>query len=153
MRRWQTFSLFALSELVCTKNAFYPILLFPLLSHPKLLPFWSVTDGQRKFFTPCSLSSFFPHWARGALPAGATLLGWPNYGVEGRLNKWLWDNLCTRKELIHCWPIVCFVLLDAYLWETHNLSTGNIFGATIWGKIWGLNLHGDEIWNNCFRGT
>jgi hypothetical protein len=25
---------------------FYPILLFPLLSHPKLLPLWSVTDGQ-----------------------------------------------------------------------------------------------------------
>jgi hypothetical protein len=22
------------------------------------------------------------------LPAGATLLGWPNYGVDGRLNKW-----------------------------------------------------------------
>ncbi len=44
MRRWQTFSLFALSELVCTKNVFYPILLFPLLSHPKLLPLWSVTD-------------------------------------------------------------------------------------------------------------
>jgi hypothetical protein len=23
--------------------------------------------------------------AHGALPAGATLLGWPNYGVDGRL--------------------------------------------------------------------
>ena len=87
MRRWQTFSLFALSELVCTKNVFYPILLFPLLSHPKLLPLWSVPDGQRNLNTPCYLSSFFFHWARGALPAGATLLGWPNYGVDGRLNK------------------------------------------------------------------
>jgi len=28
------------------QNVFYPILLFPLLSHPKLLPLWSVTDGQ-----------------------------------------------------------------------------------------------------------
>jgi hypothetical protein len=56
LRRWQTFSLFALSELVfslfslselvCTKNVFYPILLFPLLFHPKLLPLWSVTDRQ-----------------------------------------------------------------------------------------------------------
>ena len=26
---------------------------------------------------------------RGALPAGATLLGWPNYGVDGRLNKFI----------------------------------------------------------------
>ena len=32
MRRWQTSSLFALSELVCTKNVFYPILLFPTFS-------------------------------------------------------------------------------------------------------------------------
>jgi hypothetical protein len=57
---------FSLSELVCTKYVFYPILLFPLLSHPKLLPLWSVTDGQRKFFTPCYLSSFFfPLSARG----------------------------------------------------------------------------------------
>ena len=36
-----SFSLFALSELVCTKNVFYPILLFPLLTHPKLLPLWT----------------------------------------------------------------------------------------------------------------
>jgi hypothetical protein len=97
-RRWQTFSLFALSELVyslfslselvCTNKEFYPIILLPLLSHPKLLPLWSVTDrqteGRTTFFTP--YGSFF-HWARGALPAGATLLGWPNYGVDGRLNK------------------------------------------------------------------
>jgi hypothetical protein len=40
------YSLFALSELVCTKNVFCPILLFPLLSHPKLLPLWSVTDRE-----------------------------------------------------------------------------------------------------------
>jgi hypothetical protein len=48
------FSLFSLSELVCTKNVFYPILLFPLLSHPKLLPLWSVTDERtdREISTP-----------------------------------------------------------------------------------------------------
>ena len=42
---------------------------------------------DREISTPLSplLLSFF-HWARGALPAGATLLGWPNYGVDGRLN-------------------------------------------------------------------
>jgi len=44
----------------------YPILLFPLLSYPKLLPFWSVTDGRTTFFTPLYLSSFFfPLSARG----------------------------------------------------------------------------------------
>ncbi len=65
-RRWQTFSHFALSELVCTKNVFYPILLFPLLSHPKLLPFWSVTDRQTDFNTHFTLTSFFfPLSARG----------------------------------------------------------------------------------------
>ena len=39
-----------------TVNVFYPILSFPLLSHPKLLPLWSVTDrqkdGRTTFFTP-----------------------------------------------------------------------------------------------------
>jgi len=46
------------------------------------------TEGQ--ISTPLSplLLSFF-HRARGALPAGATLLGWPNYGVDGRLNEFI----------------------------------------------------------------
>jgi len=95
---WQTFSLFALSELVCTKHVFYPILLFPLLSHPKLLPLWSIkdrqTEGRTTFFTPLYLTSFFFHWAPGALPAGATLLGWPNYGVDGRLNQDMRRGIC-----------------------------------------------------------
>ncbi len=41
------------------------------------------THGRRG--SSCYLSSFFFR-ARGALPARATLLGWPNYGVDGRLN-------------------------------------------------------------------
>jgi len=56
---------FALSELVCTKKVFYPILLFPLLSYPKLLPLWSITDRRTTFFTPCSISYFFPLSVRG----------------------------------------------------------------------------------------
>ena len=57
------FSLFALSELVCTKNVFYPILLFPLLSHPKLLPLWSVPDGRtdRENTSPLIPKFFFFH--------------------------------------------------------------------------------------------
>ena len=97
-RRWQTFSLFALSELVyslfalselvCTKNVFYPILLFPTFSPQasSLLERYGRTDGQISTH-PDTLLLFFFHWARGALPAGTTLLGWPNYGVDGRLNK------------------------------------------------------------------
>ena len=57
--------LFSLSELVCTKYVFYPILLFPLLTHPKLLHLWSVTDRQTNFNTPCYLSYFIPLSARG----------------------------------------------------------------------------------------
>jgi hypothetical protein len=45
--------------IISIKNVFYPILLFPLLSHPKLLPLWSVPDGRTTFFTPRSLTSFF----------------------------------------------------------------------------------------------
>ncbi len=69
-----------------------PYFIIPYLFTPCWFPFGAFqtdrqTDGRTAFFTPCYLSSFFFHWARGALPAGATLLGWPNYGVDGRLNK------------------------------------------------------------------
>ncbi len=69
LQRWQTFSLFALSELVCIKKVPYPIH-YSLLIYPKLILLWSVTDGRTDwwttFFTPCSLSSFFcPLSARG----------------------------------------------------------------------------------------
>ena len=64
-------------------------LLFPLLSHPKLLPLWSITDrrmdgrtdGRTTFFTPCYLSSFFSTERAGPYPqahstwAGRTM-GW-----------------------------------------------------------------------------
>ncbi len=84
-RRWQTFSLFALSELVCNKNVIHPILLFPTFSPEASSPLEHYrrtdgrTDGRTTFFTPCSLTSSFFHWACGALPAGATLLGWPRF--------------------------------------------------------------------------
>ncbi len=89
-------------ELVCTKNVFYPILLFPLLSHPKLLPLWSVPDRQRNLNTPLSLTSFFfPLSARGPTrrsnSTGLAELwgGWPieqadracGSSSQGRLSK------------------------------------------------------------------
>ncbi len=64
MHRWQTFFLFALSELVCTKKVPYPIH-FSLLIYPKLILLWSVTDWWRKLFTPSSLILFFSLSARG----------------------------------------------------------------------------------------
>ena len=80
---------FLISELVCTKKVFYPILWFPTYSPQadSLLERYRRTDGQRKFFTPIVL---FFHWACGPyciVPTGATLLGWPNYGVDGRLTS------------------------------------------------------------------
>jgi hypothetical protein len=48
------------------QKSILPYFLFPLLSHPNLIPFWSVPDGQTNFNTPCYLSSFFfPLSARG----------------------------------------------------------------------------------------
>ena len=35
----------------------------------------------------CMYFFLFSTERAGPLPAGATLLGWPNYGVDGRLNK------------------------------------------------------------------
>jgi hypothetical protein len=65
-RRWHTFSLFALSELVCTKKVPYPIH-YSLLIYPKLILLWSLPDRQtEKFVHPLFPNSFF-HWARGAL--------------------------------------------------------------------------------------
>ena len=62
-----SFFLFELSELVCTKNLFYPILLFPLLSHPKLVPLWSILD--RQISTPLvPLVLFFSTERVGAYP-------------------------------------------------------------------------------------
>ena len=57
-----SFSLFALSELVCTKKVPYPIH-YSLLIYPKLILLWSVTDRRTDkvlhplFPTP---NSFFP---------------------------------------------------------------------------------------------
>jgi len=100
-QRWRTFSLFALSELVCTKNVFCPILWFPLLIHPKHLPLWSITDRQtdrqRKFFTPCYLSSFFsPLSARGPTYPQAQLY-W-----AGRTMGWMADELVPMTN----WQII-----------------------------------------------
>jgi len=65
----------------------FPFLTIGISMYPSFFPFGAFQmDRQTTFFTPCYLSYFF-HWARGALLAGATLLGWLNYGVDGRLNQ------------------------------------------------------------------
>jgi hypothetical protein len=64
-----------------------PYFIIPYFLTPSFFPSGELrTEGQTNLNTPCYLSSFF-FTERGALPAGATLLGWPNYGVDGRLNK------------------------------------------------------------------
>ena len=107
MRIWQTCSLFAWSELLCTNKVFNPIH-YSLLIYPMLIPFHTRID---KILHP--LFPYFPppHWARGALPAGATLLGWPNYVVDGQLN---WINTAKAKIISHC--------LQPHAWEWENIS-------------------------------
>jgi hypothetical protein len=55
-----SFSLYALSELVCTKK-YFTLFYYSLLIHPKLIPFWSVTDRQTEGqnSSPTLLSVFF----------------------------------------------------------------------------------------------
>jgi hypothetical protein len=92
-RRWQTFSLFSLSELLFPfltigisiyQKIILPYCIIPYLFtiHPKLLPLWSVPVCLAVYFiTPCSLSSFFPTERAGPYPqaqlywAGRTM-GW-----------------------------------------------------------------------------
>jgi hypothetical protein len=96
-----SFFLFELSEFVCTKNVFYPILLFPLLSHPKLLPLWSVPDGQHSsppvtyFFFLLTLSARGPTCRRNSTGLAELWGGWPieqgKGGLQlGLLKRRLW---------------------------------------------------------------
>ena len=103
MRRWQTVSLFELSELVCTKNVFYPILWFPTYLPQASSPLERSrqTEGQRKFFTPCYLSSFFSLSARGPTrrrnSTGLAELwgGWP---IEQAERGFATSRLCIRRS-------------------------------------------------------
>jgi len=93
MQRWQTLSLFSLSELVCTKNVFYPIVLFPLLSHPKLLPLWSIMD--REISTPIS-PSLLSFSTERAGPYPHAQLYW-----AGRTMGWMADWTSLMRVLKH----------------------------------------------------
>jgi len=67
---------------------------------PSFFPFGAFRTERQISTPPVTLVLFFFHWARGALPAGATLLGWPNYGVDGLLNEridTIWDSYNTCK--------------------------------------------------------
>ncbi len=67
----------------------------PLLFPTYLPQAYSLLEryGQKdKILHPLFPKLFFFHWARGALPAGATLLGWPNSEVDGRSNKYYIDG-------------------------------------------------------------
>ena len=73
-----------------------PYIIIPYFLTPSFFPFGAFqTDKSQHTFVPYFF--FFFHWARGALPAGATRLGWPNYGVDGRLNK-LFSLLARARD-------------------------------------------------------
>ena len=142
MWRWQTFSLFALSELVCTKKVPYPIH-YSLLIYPKLILLWSVpdrrTDWQTRFFTPCSLILFFFHWARGGGTSVALLA--PNYfhvasgtrrvcRKSTRVLGWVMrQNFCSGnnttspiKKNVHIWNHSIFSHMETMGAVHHALS-------------------------------
>jgi hypothetical protein len=126
-RRWQTdflsFCPFGISifpfltiGIICTKNVFYPIII-PYFLTPSFFPFGATdgqTEGQTTFFTPCYLSSFFSPLRRGALPAGATLLGWPTMGwMADWTRSGFYRNMhiayATRKRKVcHRFEIIYF---------------------------------------------
>ena len=72
------------------RQSIIPYFIIPSTFSPQAsspLEHYRRTERWTKLFTPCPLSYYCFHWALEALPAGATLLGWPNYGVDGQLNK------------------------------------------------------------------
>ncbi len=126
-----SFSLFALLESVCTKKVPYTIH-YSLHIYPKLIILWSVTDWQTdwrtKFFTPCSLSSFFVLWARWALPAGTTLLGWQSCGVNGRLECPRFPNLRAAS----LWVCDFFAFFSCRLTDL-QICYLSLFVSQVWG--------------------
>ena len=95
-RRWQTVSLFALSELVCTKNVFYPIII-PSTFLPQaysLLERSRRTEGRTNFNTPPLLPKFFFFSTERAGPYPQAQLYW-----AGRTLGWMadWTSIVTQK--------------------------------------------------------
>jgi hypothetical protein len=68
-----------------------PYFIIPYFLTPSFFPFGALRTDRRtdKFQHPLLPKFFFFSTERAGpyIPAGATLLGWPNYGVDGRLNK------------------------------------------------------------------
>jgi len=69
------------------QNNMLPYFIITSTFSPQASSFFPFGAFQTDFNTPCYLIHSFFHWAGGALPAGATLLGWPNYGVDGRVGS------------------------------------------------------------------
>ncbi len=103
MRRWQTFSLFALSELVCTKKVFY---------HTLSPTYWPQADSHLECSRqtdkilhpcPCSLSNFFFHWSHGALPTIPTRRR-NSTGLAELWGGWPIERaLPSRPEFLYCY--------------------------------------------------
>ena len=129
MRRWQTFSLFALLELVCSKNVFHPILLFPTNLPQASSPLECY--GRTTFFTPCSQVLFFSLAARGPTcrrnSIGLAKLwgGWP---IKQVVRKKLTEISILPLSKYTCIGVGRVVQIDIieFLWM--NLYHANLFG-------------------------
>jgi hypothetical protein len=116
-RRWQTFSLFALSELVyslfslselvCTKNVFYPIII-PYFLTPSFFPFGAFqTDRQTNFkFQHPLLAKFFFFPTQCAGPYLQAQLYW-----AGRTMGWMAD--WTSHNNVLCVSFFCWIFPES----------------------------------------
>jgi len=126
MRRWQTFSHFALSELVCTKNVFYPILWFPTFSPQASSPLERYRQKDREISTPPNtLLLFFSTERAGPYPQAQ--LYW-----AGRTMGWMadWTGVYVRElslsgrifQIPTVWSNMNSQIPKWYLWYLLGLS-------------------------------
>ena len=129
MQRWQTFSLFALSELVCSKNVFHPILLFPTYLPQASSPLEHY--GQTTFFTPCSQVLFFSLGARGpTYRCNSTELAnlWGGWPIEQVVRKKLTEIIILPLGQYTCIVVGRVGQIDIIKFKWINLYHTNLFG-------------------------
>ena len=108
-RRWQTFSLFALTELVCTKKIFYPILLFSTFSPQASSPLerYRQKDGQHSS-PPVTKVLFFSTERAGPYPQAQ--LYWAGQTM-GWMADWTRDDFIPAPTGTVSWNVRVIVFL------------------------------------------
>jgi len=98
---------------------------------------WSVPDRQKDRLLHLLLPKFFfAHWAHGALPAGATLIGWPNYGVDGRMTRQNTPPVHSAwPKKVHVQMLVTKLEWTPYrFWDSSIWNIDKYLPIPIWGS-------------------